>query len=70
MNSNYIEHNRREDERLRLYPVESVIVALPGASVYTPAGSKMCQRVAADGMEGTYCIRCSFRVRCAWSGTA
>lgn len=41
-----------KDETLRLYPVESVIIALPGASVFSPPGGRMMQRIEADKMQG------------------
>ena len=41
-----------KDEILRLYPVESVIIALPGASVFSPPGGRMMQRIEADRMQG------------------
>ena len=41
-----------EDELNRLYPVESVIVALPGAAVYTSPDGAVMKRLVKDKMEG------------------
>ena len=44
--------SRSEDDLSRLYPVESVIVALPGAAVYTSPDGAVMKRLVKDKMEG------------------
>ena len=46
-----------KDERSRSYPIESVIVALPGGSVYNPPEGVAVKRVTDDKLQGSFMLK-------------